>query len=85
MTQVCVKGLQVNLNLRQTLEDAKNIKVYKHDANPKAKVLKECLGTDSDWADLWRACGCDEQATTHVPIIVHEDGVPHFSGAPAHV
>lgn len=47
--------------------------------------MKECLGTAADWADLWRACGCDEQATTHVPIIVHEDGVPHFSGAPVHV
>ena len=45
------------------------------------KVLKQCLGSQTDWADLWRARGCNDLATSHVPIIVHEDGVPHFSGA----
>lgn len=44
------------------------------------KVLKECLGDAKSWADMWRASGRHDMAASHVPIIVHEDAVPHFSG-----
>ena len=43
--------------------------------------MKECLGSWSDFADLWHASECGELASTHVPMIFHEDAVPHFSGA----
>lgn len=42
--------------------------------------MAQCLGLPADFGKLWRASGCDELASTHVPIIIHEDGVPHFSG-----
>ena len=45
------------------------------------KVIHECLGADKDLAALWTASGVPELAGTHVPIIVHEDAVPHFAGA----
>ena len=45
--------------------------------------MEQCLGSKADWADLWCASGRPALATTHVPIIVHEDAVPHFSGAKA--
>lgn len=44
-----------------------------------AQAMEDCLGSPEDWADLWRASG-REDMRTHVPIIVHEDAVPHFSG-----
>lgn len=47
------------------------------------KVFRECLGSWADFRDLWRASGCDERdelAQSHIPIIIHEDAVPHFSG-----
>ena len=43
--------------------------------------MAQCLGSPADFGKMWRASGCDELASTHVPIIIHEDGVPHFSGA----
>jgi len=42
--------------------------------------MAQCLGSPADFGKMWRASGCDELASTHVPIIIHEDGVPHFSG-----
>ena len=45
------------------------------------EVMAECLGSWADFGSLWRASGCDELASTHIPIIIHEDAVPHFSGA----
>lgn len=45
------------------------------------KMIHECLGADKDLAALWTASGVPELAGTHVPIIVHEDAVPHFAGA----
>ena len=45
------------------------------------QVMAQCLGLPTAWADVWRMSGRPEMATTHVPIIVHEDAVPHFSGA----
>ena len=47
--------------------------------------MAESLGSPDDWAELWRASGRGEMATTHIPIIVHEDAVPHFSGALGYV
>ena len=44
------------------------------------QVITECLGSREDFDALWRACGCDELVSSHVPIIIHEDAVPHFSG-----
>lgn len=44
------------------------------------KAVKECLGDAESWADMWRASGRHDMAASHVPIIVHEDAVPHFSG-----
>ena len=29
---------------------------------------------------MWHASGCGELSSTHIPIIIHEDAVPHFSG-----
>lgn len=46
-----------------------------------AEVMAECLGSWTDFGNLWRASGCAELASTHIPIIIHEDAVPHFSGA----
>lgn len=42
--------------------------------------MAECLGSPADFADMWHASGSDDLASTHIPIIIHEDGVPHFSG-----
>lgn len=42
--------------------------------------MARCLGSWDDFGKMWRASGCDELASTHVPIIIHEDGVPHFAG-----
>ena len=50
-----------------------------------AQAMAESLGSPDDWAELWRASGRGEMATTHIPIIVHEDAVPHFSGALGYV
>ena len=47
------------------------------------RFWQNAWGLGPDWGDLWRARGCGELAESHVPIIVHEDGVPHFSGGPA--
>ena len=44
------------------------------------QVMKECLGSWSDFGDLWRANESSELASTHIPMIFHEDAVPHFSG-----
>lgn len=41
--------------------------------------MEDCLGSAEDWVDLWCASG-REDMRAHVPIIVHEDAVPHFSG-----
>lgn len=46
------------------------------------QALSECLGSRDDWAELWRASGRGEMANTHVPIIVHEDAVPHSLDLP---
>ena len=45
-----------------------------------AEVMAECLGSEDDFGKIWRASGRDHMASTHIPIIIHEDGVPHFSG-----
>ncbi|CAK9008584.1 unnamed protein product [Durusdinium trenchii] len=39
----------------------------------RATVITECLGSREDFDALWRACGCDELVSSHVPIIIHED------------
>ena len=44
------------------------------------KVVKECLGDAESWAEMWRSSGRHDVAASHVPIIVHEDAVPHLSG-----
>ena len=41
--------------------------------------MAECLGSHDDFGKLWRASGRDHMASC-IPIIIHEDGVPHFSG-----
>ena len=46
----------------------------------RAQAMEACLGSPADWVDLWCASG-REDMWTHVPIIVHEDAVPHFSGS----
>ena len=43
-------------------------------------VIDECLGSWADFSAMWHASGCGELSSTHVPIIIHEDAVPHFSG-----
>lgn len=45
-----------------------------------AEVMAECLGSEDDFGKIWRASGRDHMASTHIPIIIHEDGVPHLSG-----
>ena len=47
------------------------------------EVMAQCLGSWADFSKIWKASGCDgcdRLASTHIPIIIHEDGVPHFSG-----
>lgn len=52
-----------------------------HDQGP--EVMDECLGSWADFSAMWHASGCGELSSTHVPIIIHEDAVPHFSGSTA--
>ena len=54
-----------------------------HEAGP--NVLLECLGSWKDFGAVWHAAGCGEISSTHVPLIIHEDAVPHFSGSTATV
>ena len=44
-----------------------------------AEAMAECLGSHDDFGKLWRASGRDHMASC-IPSIIHEDGVPHFSG-----
>ena len=44
------------------------------------QVILECLGSWKDFGAMWQATGFDELSSTHIPIVIHEDGVPHFSG-----
>ena len=47
------------------------------------EVMAQCLGSWADFRKIWKASGCDgcdQLASTHIPIIIHEDGVPHVSG-----
>lgn len=41
--------------------------------------MLECLGEPAQWAKLWKASGRSGEPAV-VPIIIHEDGVPHFQG-----
>lgn len=43
--------------------------------------MEECLGSQHDFKALWRASGCEDMALSDfIPVIIHEDAVPHFSG-----
>ena len=42
--------------------------------------MHECLGSWADFSAMWHASGCGELSSTHIPIIIHEEAVPHFSG-----
>ena len=44
------------------------------------EVMAECLGSHDDFGKLWRASERGHMPSTCIPIIIHEDGVPHFSG-----
>ena len=43
------------------------------------EAMSQCLGQPAEWAMLWKASGRSDEPT-RVPIIIHEDGVPHFQG-----
>lgn len=43
------------------------------------EVFKECLGSWTDFAAMWSSSGRSPEPD-RVPIVVHEDGVPHFQG-----
>ena len=45
------------------------------------EVMEACLGPPKEFAHIWRASGRVELAESHIPVIIHEDAVPHFAGA----